>query len=143
MSGDCLLVWKEQLHTGRHAVMTVCSVRSAPTPVARCQPPALHCLRCHLSRCGCTHSSLLSLKSRAAAKVLSPFFSLFLFFSISQDTPPSALWDHQRLYCEIFHDLYARLRRVSFIKAVSKCPILHLLLEGRGLISFFYPGLVP
>lgn len=41
--GDCLMLWREQLHTGRRAVMTVCSGRSAPTPVARCQPAARRC----------------------------------------------------------------------------------------------------
>lgn len=85
--------------------------------------------------------SFFEVQSRCQSVV--PFLFSLSFFSISQDIPPSALWDHQRVYCEIFPDLYARLRRVSFIKAVSKCPTLRLLLEGRGLISFFYPGLVP
>lgn len=78
--------------------------------------------------------SFFEVQSRCQSVV--PFLFSLSFFSISQDTPPSALRDHQRLYREIFPDLYARVRRVSFIKAVSKCPTLHLLLEGRDLISF-------
>lgn len=67
-----------------------------------------------LSSChGYNDSSLLSLKSRAGAQVLSLLFFVVVFFNQLL----YALGDDVCLYCESFPDFYAWLCGVSFSKS--------------------------